>query len=249
MLDHDHPLDDGRWRGLYRVAGIGAIATALCLPLQIALYVAWPPPAGTSVTEWFALFQANPARGLLSLDLVMMVEQLLVVPIAVALWVVLHRRNESLMALAVPAWLVGACLIVASNTAYEVMSLANGYAAATTDALRAEYAAAGQFALASYWSQGSAFTFGYLMCSAAGIAVGFAMVRDGALGRAAGWAAVAGNAIGLGLFVPGIGIGLSLFAVVVLWAWYLAIGWRLLRAGRPGTLTRPLAAAVPASGR
>jgi hypothetical protein len=109
---------DPRWRGLFLAGAAGAVLTAACIPLQVLLFILWPPPASRDVADWFGLFNANPVRGLLSLDLVMMVEQALLVPLVVALWVLLRRRSESLMALGAPLWLAGGFLIIGSNTAY-----------------------------------------------------------------------------------------------------------------------------------
>ena len=42
------------------------------------------------------------------------------------------------------------------------------------------------------------------------------------------YAAIAANVLGFGLFVPGIGILLSLVSVGILCVWYAVIGWQLL---------------------
>ena len=108
---------DPRWRLL--TGAVGAALTAACIPLQVFLFIAWPLPASGQVADWFGLFNGDPVRGLLSMDLVMMVEQVLLVPVISALWVLLRRGNESLMALAAPLWLAGGFLFIGSNTAFE----------------------------------------------------------------------------------------------------------------------------------
>lgn len=226
-----------RWRGVFAAAGIAALLSAAFIPLQFVVFIGWPPPTSHSLTEWFALFQSNPILGLLSLDLLMMVEQLLIVPIVIASWVLLHRTSESLMALASTLWLVAAALLVSSNTGFEMLSLSHGYAAATTDAARAAYAGAAQGMLASYWDMGSAFVFGYVLTALAGILVGVAMLRNRVFTRAAGWAVLSGNVVGLGIFLPGIGIPLALLSVVVLWAWYVLVGIRFVRLAVGGSRT------------
>ena len=55
------------------------------------------------------------------------------------------------------------------------------------------------------------------------------MLRGTAFPRWAGWAAVVANVLGFGLFLPGIGVFLSIVSVAILIAWYAAIGWRLIR--------------------
>ena len=58
------------WRLLFRVAGIGALLTAILIPLQVAAFIIWGLPEG-GVLDWFQLFQDNPSVALISYDLVM----------------------------------------------------------------------------------------------------------------------------------------------------------------------------------
>jgi hypothetical protein len=229
---------DPRWRGLFLAGAVGAVLTAACIPLQVLLFIVWPPPASRDVADWFGLFNANPMRGLLSLDLVMMVEQVLLVPLVIALWVLLRRRNESLMALGASLWLAGGFLIIGSNTAFEMLSLARGYGAATTEAARAGYLAAGLGMLASYFDMGTGFVLGYLITSVGGLLTGVAMVRTAGW-HAAAWLLLAGTVLGLCIFLPVVGIALSLLSVLVFAVWYVVVAVRLSRLAA--------AARVPAS--
>jgi hypothetical protein len=219
---------DPRWRGLFLAGAVGAVLTAACIPLQVLLFIVWPPPASRDVADWFGMFNANPVRGLLSLDLVMMVEQVLLVPLVIALWVLLRRRNESLLSLGAPLWLAGGFLIIGSNTAFEMLSLARGYGAATTEAARAGYLAAGQGMLASYFDMGTGFVLGYLITSVGGLLTGVAMVRTAGW-HAAAWLLLAGTVLGLCIFLPVVGIALSLLSVLVFAVWYLVVAVRLGR--------------------
>jgi hypothetical protein len=218
------------------------------MPFQILLFIAWPPPMDGTVGDWFLTFQESPIHGLLSLDLVMMVEQVLLIPVVLALWVLLHRRAESTMAIAVAFSLVASTLFIASNTGFEMLSLSRGYAAATTDAAREPFLAAGQAALASYWDQGTAFIFGYVLASTAGVMVGFAMLQSAVFHRFAAYAAIVANAAGLAIFVPEVGIALAILSVLILWVWYVLVGLRLVRPGRDRTVLAATAAAAASAG-
>ena len=57
------------WKPLYRVGGAAALITAVLIPTQMIVFVAWPPPLEGSTSEWFTLFHENWLLGLLSLDL------------------------------------------------------------------------------------------------------------------------------------------------------------------------------------
>jgi len=217
-----------RWRGVLAAAAAGAILTAICVPLQIAIFMAVPPPASQSVGAWFDLFNGTPVLGLLSLDLLMMVEQVLAVPIILALFLLVYRAAASAALLGAAAWVMGAILFLGSNTGFEMLALARGYAAAGP-ADQAAYIAAGHGMLASYWDMGTSFVFGYVLSAVGGILLGAALVRAGALGRAAGWLLVVANVVGLGIFLPSVGIAVSLFSVLLLWFWYLRVGWSFVR--------------------
>jgi hypothetical protein len=220
--------NDPRWKGLYRVAGIGALLTGILIPLQIIAFIAWPPPIDGTVADWFDLFTRSPFIGLVSFDLAILLEEMLLIPIVLALYVLLRRENESLMAIAAGFWAVSIALFIASNTGFEMLALSQGFAQATAEAERLAYLAAGQGMVASYMEQGSAFVVGYLLASLAGVVVGVSMLRTRVFSRWAAYAVIGGNVLGLGLFVPAIGVPLSIGSVVVLIIWYLLIGWRLL---------------------
>ena len=217
-----------RWSGLYRIAGIGALVTGVLIPLQVVAFIVWPLPEG-GATEWFALFREDPVRGLVSYDLLILLEEILLIPIVLALYVLLRRGNESLMSIAGAMWLISIALFVGANTGFEMLTLANRHAEAVSDAQRAAFLASGEGMLAAYMGNGTSFVMGYVLASGAGILIGIAMLRTMVFGRVAAAAAILANVLGFGLFVPGIGILLSLISVLVLVAWFLLIGWRLVR--------------------
>jgi hypothetical protein len=221
-------VGDRRFATLFRVAGIAALVTAVLIPLQIVAFIVWPPPDG-GVTDWFDLFQRAPFIGLVSFDLAILLEEVLLIPIIAALYLLLRPRSESLMVIAAGMWLVSVALFMGSNTGFEMLALANRYGEAATEAQRAMYLAAGQAMLSAYMEQGSSFVVGYSLASIAGIFVGVAILRSRALPHLAGWAAIVANVLGFGLFLPGIGVLLSIVSVVILIVWYALVGWRLVR--------------------
>ena len=137
------------------------------------------------------------------------------------------------MTLAAPLWLAGGFLFIGSNTAFEMLSLARGYAAATTEVARAGYLAAGQGMLASYLDMGTGFVLGYVISSVGGLLAGVAMLRTAGW-HAAGRVLLAGTVLGLCIFLPVVGIPLSLLSVLVLVAWYALMAVRLGRLATAG---------------
>ena len=222
---------DLRWRTLYRVGGWAALIGAALIPVAMVVFIAWPPPASDApVTEWFARFQDNQLRGLLSLDLVYMGSWLSLIPVLLALYVSLRRFGEGAMALPTVAGLMSIVVYFASNTSVQMLLLSNGYASATTDAERSTYIAAGQAMLATYG--GTAYHVSLIVGSVALILISVIMLRSRMFGTVAPWAGILGNGLALGFYVPVIGLWLLVASVLPLLVWQLLLGRRLLQLGR-----------------
>jgi hypothetical protein len=221
---------DPRWRILYRLAGAGALISAVFIPLQVLVFIIWPPPLDGTAADWFELFADNRMVGLLDLDLLLVADNVFLVPILLALYVLLRHDSESVMVIATALGFLGIVFFITSNPAFEMLSLSDRYAAATTEADRATFLAAGEAMLATW--EGTAFHMYYILGSIAGIAIGIVMVRSVVFSYLAGWMAILGNSVGLGLYLPTVGVYISVFSVVFLEVWYILIARRLLQLGR-----------------
>jgi hypothetical protein len=234
---HRSPTDRP-WTTLHRVAAAAAVTSALVIPIQIAVFLAWPPPLHGTAVDWFTLLHHHQLAGLIDLDLLLVADNVLLIPILLALYVTLRRTYESVMTTAVALGFVGIVMYLASNPAIQMAALADRYAAATTDAQRATATAAGEAMLAMW--QGTAFQTAYLLGSVAGILIGVVMLRTDAFSNTTGWLAILANTVGLGLYLPGIGVYISLFSVLFLEVWYLLIARRLRQLSRGATTEQPV---------
>jgi hypothetical protein len=216
------------WDWLYKIGGAAALLSAVFFPIQIIVFLLNPPP--DTVTGWFRLFQNNQLIGLLDLDLLLIVDQILAILIFLALYAALRRASESFMAIGLAFGLASTVLFITSNPAFEMLSLSKQYAAATTEAQQAVFLAAGQAMLASW--QGSAFQVSYFLGSIAAIIISAVMLRGQIFSKAAAYLGILANVIALGLYVPVIGVYISVFSVVFLWAWYILIARRLFQLGQ-----------------
>jgi hypothetical protein len=218
---------DARWSWLYKIAGMASLLSVLFFPIQIIVYFVSPPPS--TVIGWFGLLQARPLIGLLDLDLLLMVDQVLAIPIFLALYIALRKTHESFTVLGLVLGLFSMVLFIASNPAYALLSLSDQYVAAGTEAQRAAFLAAGQAMLAIY--QGSAFQVSYIVGSIAAIIISVVMLRSRLFSKATAYLGILANGIALGLYVPEIGIYISIFSVVFLWAWYIFLARRFFQLG------------------
>jgi hypothetical protein len=218
---------DSSWMSLYKVGGGAALMMVVLFPIQIIIYVVWPPPS--TAIDYFALFQNNKLLGLLSLDLLLVVDQVLAIPLTLALYIALRRTSESLMAIALTLGFVAIAAYFASNTAFSMLSLSDQYAVATTDAQRSMLLAAGQAMLAVF--NGTAFHVYYVLGSIAPLIVSVVMLRGNIFSKVTAYMGILASVIGLGLYVPTIGIFISIFSVLFYAIWYILIARKLFQLG------------------
>jgi hypothetical protein len=225
---------DSRWNWLYKVAGTAALITVAFIPIQMVLFIAWPPPGfepnSNTVIGWFTLFHHHRLLGLIQLDLLLIVDQVLAIPIVLALYVALRRASESIMAIATALGLVAVAAYLASNTAFPMLSLSERYAAATTNEQRSMFVAAGQAMLALY--SGTAFQVSYVLGSVVLVITAVVMLRSHIFSKATAYAGILSSVIGLGLFVPKIGLVLALISVPFLAIWDILIARRFFQLGQ-----------------
>ncbi len=215
---------DTHWNWLYKIGGAAALLTAVFIPVQITVFLVNPPPE--SVTGWFELFRSSPLVGLLNLDLLLVADQVLSMLVFLALYVALRRYKESFMTIGLALGLVSMVLFIAANPAFAMLSLSQQYAAASTDVQKSMLLAAGQTTLAAW--EGSAFQVSYFIGSIASILISIVMLQSRLFSKAAAYFGILGNTIAFGLYVPVIGVYISVFSVVFLWFWYILLGLRLL---------------------
>jgi hypothetical protein len=222
------PQPTPSWRTLYRAAGVAALTTAVLVPIQLAVFMAYPFPK--TVTGWFQLLQDNPLAGLVDLDLLLVVDNVLLVVIALALYAALRPTSPSVTTMATGLWLLAVVLFITANPSLELLALSDRFAAATSQAQRSAAVAAGEALLAGW--DGTAFQVGYVLGQLAGIMIGLVMLRSALFGRAVPYTLIAGNVVGFGLYLPTVGLTVSAFSGLVLWAWYLLVARRFFRLER-----------------
>ena len=227
-VNHINPpgAADAQWKVLFRVGGIAALLMALFIPIQLTVFILWPPPA--TVTGWFALFQNSRIIGLLDMDLLLIVDQVFMILIFLALYIALRRASPSAMAVAVVLGVGGAITYFASTSAFEMLSLSGKYAAAATDAERSVILAAGEVMLANW--QGTAFNVSYVMAGVALLIIAIVMVRSKIFGKTAAYTAVILGVMALLPPTAGmVGMIFSLGSLLPLEIWAILVGLRFLR--------------------
>ncbi len=229
---------DSAWKSLYIIGGAAALTAAIIfrrwLGAEVTLFSGQEPPSTT--VGWFTLLQSNRLLGLTFLDVFDIVNYALVGLIFLALYAALRRANRSYMTLATMLAFVGIAVYLASNQAFAILSLSDQYAAATTDAQRAMFVAAGQTLLTmnSFNQGGTGIRLSFLLVTLAGLIISMVMLRSSIFGRVTAYVGILANVFGLGAFItlalapPMTFIPLSASAPFLL-IWYILVGLRLLQ--------------------
>jgi hypothetical protein len=124
-----------------------------------------------------------------------------------ALYVALRWISESLMAIALALGFMEAVTLIVARPAFEILYLSEQHTAATTDAQRALFLAAGETVLATFHS--TAFQVGYNLFSVHLLMVSLVMLRSQIFGRITACAGILAAILNWGLYMPGSGILLS----------------------------------------
>jgi len=215
---------------LYRIAAASAFAMITLIPIQILVFVISPPPI--SVAGYFDLFTRSPLLGLLSLDLLYIINSILIIPMYLAFYFSLKDLNKSALILAMTFGFVGLAAYFPSNVSFEMLNLSMKFAAASGDLPRQALLAAGESLLAIY--VGSTFNVYYVLNALTLITISLVMFRSAVYGRVAAWI---GLIAGLLMVIPSTAgqIGM-IFSLLSLLPW---IVFTLLAAGRFRRLSQP----------
>jgi hypothetical protein len=195
--------------------------------------ISMEPPV--SAIDWFTLLQDSPFLGLLMLDLFDIVNYLLVGLIFLALYGALRRANKVAMIVATAAALVGVAVYQATNQAFAVLALSDQYSAASSDAMRAQFLAAGEALLAAHNPAGV--NLGLFLVALAGLIASVVMLRSRVFGKATAVAGVVANSLVLAYYValplaPAIAPLFPATSAPFRLVWYILIALRLFQLGR-----------------
>ncbi len=248
----DPDTADSRWKSLYKLSGTASVIAVLIfrrwlgadflLMRAIGIIRSGPRAMPNSAMDWFTLLHTDRLIGLTLLNVFDDVNYVLVGLIFLGLYAALRRANKSYMTVAMALGFLGIAVYLASNQAFSILSLSDQYAAATTDAQRSIFLAAGQALLAinnsNVLGPGA---IGFLLVTLAGLIISIVMLRSSDFGKGTAYAGILANLFGLGyplgialapksMVIPTVAISLSISACFLV-VWYVLIAARLFHLG------------------
>lgn len=227
----DSEIADPRWKDLYMIGGVSCIIFILLIIVAVIAYFIWPyTPGLTSVENIFTTLNHNRIGGLISLDFFMIVGEVIMIPIELALYVALKRVNESYALIALVLALLSIALCFQARPIAEVVYVSDQYASATTDLARSQYLSAGEALLANF--NGTGWILFTIFGGVSGIIYSLLMLRSRIFSKITAYTGVILSVAGVGVFIPVIGIALSLLATIGGVLWFALIGRDLMRVVR-----------------
>ena len=188
----------------------------LIIPIQIIAYVVSPPPK--SVSEIYRLYIENPLAGLISMDLLLLVNNVILIFLYTTLFLMLVKEQTALVALGMVFEVIGLAVYFPTNPAFEMLNLSHSYMIAEK-AEQIIYLSAGEVMLASY--VGTAYITYYLLNGFALLIFSYSVMKSNSFDKTTGiWGLVAG---GLMLVPPTVGTIGMIFSFLSLFPWIVFV--------------------------
>ncbi len=218
--------DVARFPGLVRTGAWAALASVLMIVVQVGVYTLWPPPAVDDAQAYLGLLVESPLHGLVTLDLLYVVSNVLVFLLYLALAVALWRVSGSGVVVALALGTLGMAAYMASVRPVEMLALAESWETADGPA-RVALEATAEGMLAT-WT-GTAFDVYYVFNFASLLVFALLMHRSRVFSRAtAWWGLVAAALMAVPSNVGVVGLVLAMASLAPWSVFAVLVGRRLL---------------------
>lgn len=230
--------DDSAYKSLYKLGGAAALIVVVVTLGEVVGFIFYPQPS--TVSDWFMLFESNRIIGLLDFWGLEVLMYIMFTIVFLALYVALRKANEGYMAIAMTFALLGIGIFLATNNPFSMLSLSDQHVAATTDAQRSTFLAAGEAMLANTNQRAvGGFNLGLFLVSIAGLIVSSVMLQSNSFSRSTAYVGILANSLSLADYLrqaitPSVTVALivilpyTLFLVI----WFALVGRRLCQLGK-----------------
>lgn len=226
---------ESTWKGVCRIGGVAALISALCSLITLTVVVILGGEPSTAY-EYFTLLQKDRIVGILRLDFASVINVIQYYLIFFAFYAAFRRTNAAYSALAAILAFVGVTLWLATHSAFSMISLADQYAIATTDAQRSQLMSAGTAVIASDMWHSTGARFGGILLQSGGVLISFVMLRSKVFSKVTAYVGIMTHGLDLahiivGLFAPSLGIVLMAIAGPLYIIWFPMVSRRFFQLG------------------
>jgi hypothetical protein len=222
---------DPRYKTIHRLGGIASVLIAVSIVFAVAAYFIWPYKGNTtSIETIFAILQSDRLGGLISLDISMLLIAPLNILMFLAIYAALKQENESWALIALVMALIAVVLVIVCRPLVELTVLSDHYAAATDPTEKLRYLAAGEVLRSSL--DGTAWMMQTVFFMVAGLINCLLMLCTTFFSKTTAWLGIINSIIGLGFFLPGVGLLLLFVNTIGSVPWCLLLARDLFRLGK-----------------
>ena len=230
-----------QWKSMYTLGGIAAILSLIAVVADI--FIGSSTGGNLSelpqtAVERFAQFQQNTWLGLYNLDLLNTVNQLISIPVYLALYAALRKTNKPYVLLALIIFLLGTAIFVSNNTALPMLELSRKYDLAD-EPKKNLLAAAGEAVLVRGEHGSLGVFFSFLLSTLSVLIFSFVMLQGNMFRKANAYIGILGNVlmliyVVLVTFAPtakNMAMTFAMSGGLLLLAWMVMLTIRLFRLG------------------
>lgn len=222
--------EEYNWNKLYQIGGGAAFLIISIIPIQIIIFILFPPPETT--IGFINLFKENWIIGLLSLDFLYYINNTLLILVYLGLFAALRKVDYANMLVAVTLGLIGIAAYYASTVGFEMWALSNQYHAATSFEFKQQLLATGHGLLLKY--KGTAFDIYYVLNAITLLIISKTMYKSEVFSKAtATWGLIAGVFMLIPSTAGTIGLIFSLISLIPWIVFSILIGKKLLLIAKP----------------
>lgn len=136
-----------KFKGLFKVGYYSSIFMLILIPLQVIVYIAYPPPE--TVLGFYELYQESTILGLLSLDFIYLISNMMLLPIYVAITYLVWEKKPTLVIFALLFGVISLATYYPSNPTMDMLLLSKKYFSALPSDFNS-YIVAGEVLIARY---------------------------------------------------------------------------------------------------
>lgn len=120
----------GKWKSFYQVTGILITIMLIIIPIQIILFALFPHPQ--TAEAWLNLFSVNWILGLIHLDALYIINNVILAVIYFSLYLTLKNRNRTMVTVALILGFLGIASYFSSVKAIEMLFISKEYLLASS---------------------------------------------------------------------------------------------------------------------
>ena len=188
--------EQNTWKTLYKIGGIAALIQ-LGIVLLIIVVTATLGTRPVEVQDFFEMYQNNKLAGMLQDDFSSLFLMALYLFISPALYYALRRVSPVYTTLAALMTLIIVAISISTHSGFSLMFLSDKYAAAASEAQRAQILAAGEAVLASDIWNSSGALFSVLFMQGGGVIFSLVMLRSQDFSKLTAWSGLVANGFDL----------------------------------------------------